>query len=114
MCGKITKKFLIHLETNWCGEWADYVAIAEDESELLDLADRLAYENFESFDGFNAVCEDMFGDPNEETGEYTDEQIAEAEQNEGSYYSFEITEWNKEDDEWDWYELIYDCTKDKI
>lgn len=108
-----TKKFLIHLETNWCGEWQDYTAIAEDESNLIDLAGRLAYENFESFDGFNAILEELYGDPDEETGEYTDEQIDDAAQDEGSYYSYEITEWDKPDEEWSWYELIYDCTKDK-
>jgi len=109
----IAKKFLIHLETNWCGEWQDYVAIAESETELEGLAGRLAYENFESFDGFNAILGELFGGPDEDTGEYTDEQIEEAEADEESYYSYEITEFSGTEEEWGWYRLIYDCREDK-
>ena len=43
------KRFLIHVSTHWCGEEDTFRAVAESESDLLDLAEQLAYDNFYSY-----------------------------------------------------------------
>lgn len=43
------KRFLIHVDTNWCGEEDTFRAVAESEIELWDIAEQLAYDNFYSF-----------------------------------------------------------------
>ena len=110
---KTTKRFLVHLETNWCGEGRTFSAIAEQESDLWEMADRLAYENFNDFDSFEAACYDTFGDSDEETGEYTEDQKTEIVADEGSYYSYTIEEFKDDEEEWRWYDLEYDCTEKK-
>lgn len=42
------KRFLIHVSTHWCGEEDTFRAVAESESDLWDLAEQLAYDNFYS------------------------------------------------------------------
>lgn len=102
------KRFLINVYTSWCGEENDFVAIAE--SRLSDglesAAGYAAYENFSGFSGIDAILEEMF--PDEE--EYTDEMFDEAAKIEGDYYGYSIEEWDetRDEEEWSWYELIYD------
>lgn len=43
------KRFLIHVSTHWCGEEDTFRAVAESESDLWDLAEQLAYDNFYSY-----------------------------------------------------------------
>jgi len=109
------KRFLINLSTNWCGEDQDYSAWAEDEFELEAHAnlDVHSYDNFDSFGGFEAMLEEMYGTSDRD--ELTDEQITEAENNEGSYYSYTIEPWDedRDEEEWKWYELIYDGREKK-
>lgn len=38
------KRFLIHVDTNWCGEEDTFRAVAESEIELWDIAEQLAYD----------------------------------------------------------------------
>ena len=62
------RKVILHLYTNWCGEDQDYTAIICDEceSDFENEAQRLAYENFQDFDGFNQMMKDEFGEPDED------------------------------------------------
>lgn len=50
------KRFLIHVDTNWCGEEDTFRAVAESEIELWDIAEQLAYDNFYSF-GHDQSCQ---------------------------------------------------------
>lgn len=43
------KRFLIHVSTYWCGMGDTFRAVAEDETQLWDLAEELAYQNFQSY-----------------------------------------------------------------
>ena len=43
------KRFLIHVSTYWCGMDNTFRAEAESELELYEIADQLAYENFQSY-----------------------------------------------------------------
>lgn len=77
------KRFLIHVDTNWCGEEDTFRAVAESEIELWDIAEQLAYDNFYSFGH----------DPDEMTDEDWDEMWSRID--ETAYYSFSIEEWNE-------------------
>lgn len=43
------KRFLIHVSTYWCGMDNTFRAVAESEMDLWDLAEQLAYDNFQSY-----------------------------------------------------------------
>lgn len=47
------KRFLIHVSTYWCGMDNTFRAEAESELELYEIAEQLAYDNFQSYG-----CED--------------------------------------------------------
>ena len=102
------KKFLINVYTSWCGEDNTYSAIADNDSQLLDKAQDLAYNNFIDFGGFEAVLNELF--PVVVNEEYSDEKRDEAADNELDYYAFTIEEWDetRPKEEWDWYDLVYD------
>ena len=104
------KRFLIEVTTNWCGMDQEYVAIANSETELLDLCDQLAYDNFESFDCFKDILEELF--PDVEDGEYSDDQTAQAIEVESEYFGGSVQEWDetRDEEEWSWYELVYDAS----
>ena len=109
------RKVIVDMYTNWCGEENSFSAIICDEcnSEFEEICQQQSYENFSSFGGFDQMMEDEFGEPNED-GEYTDEQINEGYTLEGSYYGFNITDYDPDvHGEWDWYDLVYDCTEKK-
>lgn len=72
-------RFLIHVSTNWCGMDQTYRAEADSEMELWDIAEQLAYENFQDYS-----CDDY---------------IAE----ECDYYSSHIEEFDGDDKEWEEY-----------
>lgn len=107
----MSKKFLIQVTTNWYGMDQTYAAIAEDESDLEKLAEELAFNNFSDFDCMSDILEELF--PNVEYGEYSDDQRDEAAGIEGEYYGYTIEEYEDPEEEWEWYEIVYDCTKDK-
>lgn len=43
------KRFLIHVSTYWCGMDNTFRAEAESELELYEIAEQLAYDNFQSY-----------------------------------------------------------------
>lgn len=106
------KRFVIEVSTNWCGEDNKYGAYAENEDELYEIADELAYENFSDFGGFDAVLEDMY--PNVEEENYTEEMIDDAMLVENEYYSSFVYEWDESNPEEEWHNLqiIYDKRTD--
>lgn len=63
------KRFLIHVDTNWCGEEDTFRAVAESEIELWDIAEQLAYDNFYSFGHDQDIAEEEGYDPDEMTDE---------------------------------------------
>lgn len=93
-------KYFITLDNHlFCGMGTNYVAIAENEEELLPLADLWAYDNFCDLGGMDDYDEDS------EDNEYTIEELDEA-----PYAT--IVEYNEETHgKWEWFELIYDGTK---
>lgn len=99
------KRWLITCDTSWCGTETIYSAIANTQEELIDIAEELSYENFNDLGGgFNSVLEELF--PDEE--EYTEEMENEAMDKEHEFYSVVISEWNLPEEEWDWYDCVYD------
>ena len=88
------KKFIIEVDTNWCGENQEYAAIAKEECDLWDVAQMLAYDNFSDYGGFEEILNEEFGYKDE----YSDEEIDYASDVEAEYYSYGITEVNSEDD----------------
>ena len=50
------KRFLIHVSTYWCGMDDTFRAVAESEMELWDLAEQLAYDNFQSYSCENDIA----------------------------------------------------------
>lgn len=59
------KRFLIHVSTHWCGEEDTFRAVAESESDLWDLAEQLAYDNFYSYGHDQDIAEEEGYDPDE-------------------------------------------------
>lgn len=53
------KRFLIHVSTYWCGMDDTFRAVAEDETQLWDLAEELAYQNFQSYGLDEEIAEDQ-------------------------------------------------------
>ena len=100
------KKYLVELTTNWCGMDQTYRAYADSDmnSDLLDTAEAAAYENFADFDCINDVAEELGYD----VDEMTDEDWDEVNQHEHEYYGFTIEEFTGSDEEWDWYETLFD------
>lgn len=99
------KRWLITCDTSWCGTETIYSAIANTQEELIDIAEELSYENFNDLGGgFNSVLEELF--PDEE--EYTEEMENEAMDKEHEFYSVVISEWDLPEEEWDWYDCVYD------
>lgn len=76
------KRFLIHVDTNWCGEEDTFRAVTESEIELWDIAEEEGY------------------DPDEMTDEDWDEMWSRID--ETAYYSFSIEEC-EDDEEWNEY-----------
>lgn len=52
------KRFLIHVSTYWCGMDSTFRAVAESETELWDLAEQLAYDNFQSYGCESDIAEE--------------------------------------------------------
>lgn len=51
------KRFLIHVSTSWCGMDDTFRAMAENDYELDEIANQLAYENFQFYDCENDIAE---------------------------------------------------------
>lgn len=101
------KRFLIHVSTNWCGMDYTYRAIADNPEDLYDLAEQLAYENFESYDLWVDVAQSEGYDPDEMTEEDWDNLYDTV--NEANYYNFDIEEFTGDENEWnDWGGEVYE------
>ena len=59
------KRFLIHVSTYWCGMDNTFRAEAESELELDEIADQLAYDNFQSYGCEADIAEEEGYDPDE-------------------------------------------------
>lgn len=105
------KRYLIDCWTNWCGEEETYSAIAHNEEELETIASTVAYDNFADATGFSGIAEEVFPDISYQ--DLSDEQIDELYEVEGEYYGYNIIEWDetRPEEEWDWYELVYDANE---
>ena len=92
------KRFLIHCSTEWCGMDDTFRAVAEKEEDLWELADQLAYENFQMYGGIDLILEDY--DIEDLSEEEIDAIVAEID--ESAYYYSSIEEC-EDDDEWNDY-----------
>lgn len=92
------KKFIITCDTNWCGTDNKFRALAESESDLWDLAEELAYDNYSSF--FDA--QDLLEDLGYDIDDLSEEEIESILDNvdESEYYDYAIEECD-DDEEWD-------------
>ena len=93
------KRFLIHCSTAWCGMDDTFRVVAEKEEDLWELADQLAYENFNSYGGTDLILEDYYD--TEDMSEDEIETILE-DVDESAYYYSSIEEC-EDDEEWNSY-----------
>lgn len=89
------KKFIIKVDTYWCGTDQYYSIEAESKEDLAETAQQLAYENLESYDYIEWIAQDLFGDYDE----ITDEMIDEIYESEGDYCSYTIEEVDEENED---------------
>lgn len=101
-------RFLINCWTAWCGEDETFAAIADYEEQLSDVLDNCAYDNYLEGTGPDGILTEVYPDIDPE--DLTDEERDEALENEGGYYGGSIEEWDetRPEEEWGWYELVYD------
>lgn len=91
------ERFLIHVSTNWCGMDNTFRATAENECDLYEIAEQLAYENFQSYE-----CDDYIA---EEEG-YNLDEMEDSDWDklwetvdESQYYNFTIEEFEDDNEE---------------
>lgn len=94
-------RYLIHVSTNWCGMDDTFRATANNEEELWDIAERLAYDNFESYDLWEEIAKEEGYEPEEMSEEDWDNLYETVD--ETNYYGFSIEEFDGDDDEWNDY-----------
>lgn len=100
-------RYLIHVSTNWCGMEDVFRAITDNEEDLYDLAEQLAYDNFESYDLWEEVAKEKGYDIDEMSEEDWDRLYEETD--ESNYYSYSIEEFTGDDEEWNEYMgMIYE------
>lgn len=95
------KRFLIHVSTYWCGTDNTFRAMAESESDLYDIAQDLAYENFQSYGCESDIVEEEGYDPDEMEDSDWDKLWETVD--ESQYYNFTIEEFEGDDEEWEEY-----------
>ena len=88
-------KYIIKVDTYWCGTDQSYAAIAKSEEDLYDLAQELAYENLTSLDYINWIADELF----DEYDDLTDEMLDKIYDVESDYYHYLITKVNEENEE---------------
>lgn len=98
---KIMKRFLIHVSTYWCGMDNTFRAEAESELELDEIADQLAYDNFQSYGCEADIAEEEGYDPDEMEDSDWDKLWETVD--ESQYYNFTIEEFEGDDEEWEEY-----------
>lgn len=95
------KRFLIHVSTYWCGMDNTFRAEAESELKLYEIADQLAYDNFQSYGCEADIAEEEGYDPEEMEDSDWDKLWETVD--ESQYYSFTIEEFEGDDEEWEEY-----------
>lgn len=90
------KRFLIHVSTYWCGMDNTFRAEAESELELYEIADQLAYDNFQSYGCEADIAEEEGYDPDEMEDSDWDKLWETVD--ESQYYNFTIEEFEGDDD----------------
>lgn len=106
----MSKKYILRVETNWCGEWNEYGVIIKDDENINDyseLFEQTAYENFQSFDGHNAILEELYPD----VEEFTDEMHSAANSCEGDYYEWNIEKFEDSEEDWEDYDILLNTTE---
>lgn len=83
----------------------EYPAIAEHESDLWDLAEELAYQNFTSFGLWEDIAEELGYDTSEMSD--LDWEILQSDVDESEYYSSYIEEFTGDEQEWN--DLVHDA-----
>lgn len=108
------KKFIITVDTEWCGMKNQFGAFAEDESELWEVADRLAFENFHEYAGIGYIANELFPDVGE--SDLTVDQWDEIAEVETEYYSSNIREVEDDNDAelFDNLEIVYGNEEEEI
>lgn len=96
------KRFLIHVSTSWCGMDDTFRAMAENDYELDEIANQLAYENFQFYDCENDIAEEFGYDPDDMEDEDWDKLWEQT--SEGDYYHYTIEEFEGDDEEWEEYD----------
>lgn len=96
------KRWIITVSTDWCGMDNSYRAEAESDLDLNDIADNLAYDNWESYSCIEYVAEELGYDVDEMTNVDWDYVQEQAEENPS--WHFEIEEFEGTKEEWDSYE----------
>lgn len=100
-------RYLIHVSTNWCGMDDVFRAIAESKDDLHDIAQELAYDNFESYNLWEEIAREEGYDPDEMTEADWDRLYGEID--DSNYYDYKIEEFNGDDKEWEEYTgMIYE------
>ena len=90
------KRFLIHVSTYWCGMDNTFRAEAESELELDEIADQLAYDNFQSYGCEADIAEEEGYDPDEMEDSDWDKLWETVD--ESQYYNFTIEEFEGMED----------------
>lgn len=93
------KKYIIYVSTHWCGMNESYRAVAEEECELDEIAEELAYENFISYGGDSLMAEENGYDPEFMKEEDWDNLYEDV--NETDYYNYNIKPFKGTDEEWE-------------
>lgn len=95
------KRFLIHVSTSWCGMDDTFRAMAENDYELDEIADQLAYENFQSYGCEDDIAEEFGYDPDDMEDEDWGKLWEQT--SERDYYHYTIEEFVGDDEEWNSY-----------
>lgn len=94
------QRFIITVTTNWCGMDQKYAALAEHESDLDDVAEQLAYDNFNDNGCWEDIAEEEGYDPSEMSDE--DWGTLQGRVDESAYYSYCVEEFTGTEEEWEW------------
>lgn len=99
------KKFLITVSTDWCGEEQSYRIEAESEYDIEDLAEEIAYDNWEQFNHISDIAEEL-GYDIENMDELDWDKVWDSVYENPGWYS-NIEEFEGTEEEWNSYEPAY-------
>lgn len=93
------KKFVITVDTCWCGMDKEYPAIADSEVDLWDVAEELAYQNFNDFELWEDIAEEYGYNTTEMTNKDWEELQSSVDESE--YYSWSVDEFTGTKEDWE-------------